>query len=254
MNARSLRKVVYIQWTLISVKCDLLHPIMCHLIYMNQWGEWNKKERVTISWRRFHERQLSTSPCSTYLNCGSTCSEMLGPWVHQTRGSPWSKQLPTWLWCHPAHGEGQNLGFEVANNLIIKCTTTGKILFSILDNNETRPEVVFSIMIYVPGLSYWLFLVVKFRFHGQYTMVWGNATILFFGESEVPLSLTTFLGKDGGHDEAYIQLLSLTLGEVDDQGMVQWHEMKNIFLWCAMADNSSLINLTHRISMLSVLW
>jgi hypothetical protein len=53
---------------------------------------------------------------------------------------------------------------------------------------------------------------------------------LFFGESEVPLSVTTFLGKDEGHDEAYIQLLSLTLGEVDDQGMVQWHEMKNIFL------------------------
>jgi hypothetical protein len=36
------------------------------------------------------------------------------------------------------------------------------------------------------------------RYHGQCTMFRGNTTTLFFGESEVPVSLTTIPGEDGG--------------------------------------------------------
>jgi hypothetical protein len=49
--------------------------------------------------------------------------------------------------------EGQNLGIEVADGDIIKCTMTGKIRISMLDDNGNRLEAVLVDVMYIPGLS-----------------------------------------------------------------------------------------------------
>lgn len=49
--------------------------------------------------------------------------------------------------------EEQNLGIEVADGDIIKCTMTGKIRISILDDNGNRLEAVLVDVMYIPGLS-----------------------------------------------------------------------------------------------------
>jgi hypothetical protein len=71
-----------------------------------------------------------------------------------------TQHMTTWFIDLHCMVEGKNLGVEVANNHIIKCTTTGKVKISILDNSRKRLEVVLVNMIYVPGLSCWLFSVV----------------------------------------------------------------------------------------------
>jgi hypothetical protein len=49
--------------------------------------------------------------------------------------------------------EEQNLGVAVADSHIIKCTTTGKIRISMLDDNRNRLEAVLVDIMYAPGLS-----------------------------------------------------------------------------------------------------
>jgi translation initiation factor IF-1 len=49
--------------------------------------------------------------------------------------------------------EGKNLGVEVADGHVIKCTTTGKIKVKMLDDNGDQLEVILTDMMYVPGLA-----------------------------------------------------------------------------------------------------
>ena len=67
--------------------------------------------------------------------------------------------------------EGQNLGVEVANGHVIKCTTTEKIKVKILDDNRDQLEVTLTDVMYVPGLSRRLFSVSKFARHGFHAMI-----------------------------------------------------------------------------------
>eukprot|EP00590_Aulacoseira_subarctica_P006147 CAMPEP_0172417890 /NCGR_PEP_ID=MMETSP1064-20121228/4386_1 /TAXON_ID=202472 /ORGANISM="Aulacoseira subarctica , Strain CCAP 1002/5" /LENGTH=67 /DNA_ID=CAMNT_0013156457 /DNA_START=43 /DNA_END=242 /DNA_ORIENTATION=+ len=54
--------------------------------------------------------------------------------------------------------EGQNLGVEVADGHIIKCTTTGKIAVDMLDDEGNGvQEAVLENVMYVPGLTQRLF-------------------------------------------------------------------------------------------------
>jgi len=87
--------------------------------------------------------------------------------------------------------EGQNLGVEVANGHVIKCTTTGKIQVRMLDDNGDRLEVTLTDVMYVPGLSRRLFSVAKFARHGFHAMIKQNATTLYFNTNgkESPVTL-----------------------------------------------------------------
>jgi hypothetical protein len=76
--------------------------------------------------------------------------------------------------------EGQNLGVEVADGHVIKCTTTGKIKIRMLDDNGTNLEVTLTDVMYIPGLSRCLFSVSKFACHGFHTMIKKNVTTLYF--------------------------------------------------------------------------
>jgi hypothetical protein len=55
--------------------------------------------------------------------------------------------------------EGQNLGVEVADDHIIKCSITGKIQLNMLDDNGNAMDAVLYDIMYVPGLSHRLFSV-----------------------------------------------------------------------------------------------
>jgi translation initiation factor IF-1 len=87
--------------------------------------------------------------------------------------------------------KGQNLSVEVADGHVIKCSTTGKIRNSMLDDNGNQLEVTLTDVLYVPGLSRWLFSVTKFAQHGFHAMIKRNATTLFFSSQgkECPVTL-----------------------------------------------------------------
>jgi hypothetical protein len=58
--------------------------------------------------------------------------------------------------------EGQNLGVEVADGHIIKCTTTGKVRINMKDDNGHDLKAVLHGVMYVPGLNKWLLSLNKF--------------------------------------------------------------------------------------------
>jgi hypothetical protein len=92
--------------------------------------------------------------------------------------------------------EGQNLGVEVADGHVIKCTTTGKIQVRMLDDNGERLDFTLTDVTYVPGLSRRLFPVSKFARHGFHAMIKRNATTLYFHSNgrESPVTLASVGG------------------------------------------------------------
>jgi len=92
--------------------------------------------------------------------------------------------------------EGQNLGVEVADGHVIKCTTTGKIRIKMLDDNGDPLEVTLTDVMYVPGLSWRLFSVAKFARHGFHAMIHKSATTLYFigNGKESPVTLQSVGG------------------------------------------------------------
>jgi len=75
--------------------------------------------------------------------------------------------------------KGQNLGVEVADGHVIKCTTTRKIKVRMLDNIGEQLTVLLMDVMYVLGLSRQLFSVAKFSHHGFHAMIKKNATTFF---------------------------------------------------------------------------
>jgi translation initiation factor IF-1 len=93
--------------------------------------------------------------------------------------------------------EGQNLGVEVADGHVIKCTITGKFQVRMLDDNGDRLDVTLTDVMYVPGLSQRLFSVSKFAHHGFHAMIKRNATTLYFSANgkESPVTLQSVGGR-----------------------------------------------------------
>jgi hypothetical protein len=69
--------------------------------------------------------------------------------------------------------EGQNLGVEVADGHIIKCSITGKICLQMTDDNGDVLNAVLHDIMYNPGLSHRLFSIT-----------------LYFGEQQLPVTLS----------------------------------------------------------------
>ena len=85
--------------------------------------------------------------------------------------------------------DGQNLGVEVADGHIIKCTTTGKVRINMKDDNGHDLKAVLHGVMYVPGLNKRLLSLTKFADHGHYSKITKGAVILYFGEEENPVTL-----------------------------------------------------------------
>jgi len=90
---------------------------------------------------------------------------------------------------------GQNLGVEVADGHIIKCTTTGKIAINMTDDNNLPLKVTLTDVMYVPGLSRRLFSITKFAKHGHYAVLKGTATTLNFAPTNAPVTLSSYQGS-----------------------------------------------------------
>jgi hypothetical protein len=86
--------------------------------------------------------------------------------------------------------EGQNLGVEVADGHVIKCSVTGKIRLSMYDDNGNVLDAVLHDVMYVPGLSRRLFSITRFARHGHYATIRSGSTTLYFGEEQSPVTLT----------------------------------------------------------------
>ncbi len=85
--------------------------------------------------------------------------------------------------------EGQNLGVEVADGHIIKCSSTVKIKISMLDDRGDPIHAVLRDCMYVPGLSRRLFSVTKFAQNGHFATIKKNAITLYFGDNQSPVTL-----------------------------------------------------------------
>jgi hypothetical protein len=91
--------------------------------------------------------------------------------------------------------EGQNLGVEVADGHIIKCSITGKIQLNMLDDNGNQLDAVLYDVMYVPGLSRRLFSITRFAKHGHFATIKKNCTTLYFGATHIPVTLPAHDGK-----------------------------------------------------------
>jgi hypothetical protein len=91
--------------------------------------------------------------------------------------------------------EGQNLGVEVADGHIIKCSVTGKIQLDMLDDNGNPLNAVLLDVMYIPGLSRRLFSITRFAKHGHFATIKQNSTTLYFGSKHDPVTLPAHDGK-----------------------------------------------------------
>jgi len=86
--------------------------------------------------------------------------------------------------------EGQNLGVEVADGHVIKCSVTGKIRLSMYDDNGNVLDAVLHDVMYVPGLSRRLFSITRFARHGHYATIRSGSTTLYFPLLDLPVMVT----------------------------------------------------------------
>jgi len=91
--------------------------------------------------------------------------------------------------------EGQNLGVEVTDGHVIKCSVTGKIQLKMTDDNGNILEAVLNDVMYVPGLSRRLFSITPFAMHGHFAAIQNGSTTLYFGRQQSPVTLTYEGGK-----------------------------------------------------------
>jgi transposase InsO family protein len=87
--------------------------------------------------------------------------------------------------------EGQNLGVEVADGHVIKCSITGKIRLQMTDDNGDALNAVLHDIMYVPGLSRRLFSITRFARHGHFATIRSGSTTLYFGEQQSPVTLSS---------------------------------------------------------------
>jgi len=85
--------------------------------------------------------------------------------------------------------EGQNLGIEVTDGHIIRCSTTGKVKISMFDDCGDPLVAELHGCIYVPGLSRQLFSIAKFATNGHGASITKDAVTLYFGPQACPVTI-----------------------------------------------------------------
>ena len=85
--------------------------------------------------------------------------------------------------------EGLDLGVEVADGHIVKCTARGIVEINMIADDGLPFKANLHGVIYVPGLKRRLFSVTAFASRGHYAIVKKNEIQLMFGQEERPLTL-----------------------------------------------------------------
>jgi hypothetical protein len=85
--------------------------------------------------------------------------------------------------------ESQNLGIEVADGHIIRCSTTGKVKISMLDNHGFPLAAELHGCIYDPGLSRRLFSITRFASNGHRAAITKDNVTLYFGLHACPVTI-----------------------------------------------------------------
>jgi hypothetical protein len=113
--------------------------------------------------------------------------------------------------------EGHNLGVEVADGHIIKCSPTGNILMKMLDDDGDEFAATLQDVMYVPGLSRHLFSIKKFAHHRHVAVIMDNGIILHFEPHAATVTLTQL---SGGHNLAADIRVHHQQHDTDDYHMV----------------------------------
>ena len=85
--------------------------------------------------------------------------------------------------------EGLDLGVEVADGHIVKCTARGIVEINMIAEDGQPWKAHLHGVIYVPGVKRRLFSVTAFASRGHYAIVRKNEIQLMFGQEERPLTL-----------------------------------------------------------------
>jgi hypothetical protein len=85
--------------------------------------------------------------------------------------------------------EGQNLGVEGADAHIIRCSTTGKVKISMLDDHGDPLVAELHGCMYVPGLSRRLFSITRFATNGHHASITKDNVTLYFGPQACPVTI-----------------------------------------------------------------
>jgi hypothetical protein len=85
--------------------------------------------------------------------------------------------------------EGLDLGVEVADGHIVKCTARGIVEIKMIADDGHTLKAHLHGVIYVQGLKRLLFSVTAFASRGHYAIVRKNEIELMFGQEERPLTL-----------------------------------------------------------------
>jgi len=85
--------------------------------------------------------------------------------------------------------EELNLGVEVADGHIIKCTTHGVIVISMVNDEGLPLKATLHDVIYVPGLKRHLFSVTACANREHFTVLCCSEIPLMFGMQEHPLTI-----------------------------------------------------------------
>ena len=88
--------------------------------------------------------------------------------------------------------EKLNIGVQIADGHIIKCTTVGKIQFEMLAGDDSMLFVALQGSIYIPGLSHHLFSITRFAAHGHQAIIQHNF-VTFSLVNNINLSLFRFI-------------------------------------------------------------
>jgi hypothetical protein len=78
--------------------------------------------------------------------------------------------------------EGLDLGVEIADGHIVKCTARGIVEINMIADDGLPFKANLHAVIYVPGLKRRLFSVTAFASRGHYAIVTKNEIQLMFGQ------------------------------------------------------------------------
>jgi hypothetical protein len=100
-----------------------------------------------------------------------------------------SQHMTPWLADLFDGKEKLNIGVQVADGHVIKCTTVGKIQIEMIDDDGNTLHVALHGCIYVPGLSRRLFSITQFAAHGHKAIIQHNFVTLLFGVNQQPITI-----------------------------------------------------------------
>jgi hypothetical protein len=113
--------------------------------------------------------------------------------------------------------EGRHLGVDVVDGHIIKCSATGKIHISMLDDDGNLLKVKLQDVMYVPGLSRRLFSITRFVRHGHHATFTKGTTTLKFAPSWVTIFLVNHIRATAFAADSMVVM--------EEQNVNQYHDV-----------------------------